>query len=154
MRHEREFMPTKSDVVIFPSLSDPMHGICRNKETFSVDLLENTHAGKNRLGLVFYGVKSKLLAYYRLGSKDPTARSTLDDLGNFIAEHGIPIMIIMDSDGVIGAGKKRKHYLGKIFTPLRISETYKHNHNPVERALQNLKTGLSKIRNSLVLYND
>ena len=36
---------------------------------FSVDLLENTHAGKKRLGLVFYGVKYKILAYYRLGSK-------------------------------------------------------------------------------------
>ena len=83
-----------------------------------MDLLENTHAGKKRLGLVFYGVKYKLLAYYRLGSKEPTARSTLNDLGNFISENGIPIIIIMDSDGVLGAGKKCKHYIGRIFTPL------------------------------------
>ena len=77
MRHEREVMPTKSDVVIFPSLSDPMCAIFCNKETFSVDLLENIHAGKNRLGLVFYGIKSKLLYYYRLGLKYPTVHSTL-----------------------------------------------------------------------------
>ena len=83
-----------------------------------MDLLENTHAGKKRWGLVFYGVKSKLIAYYKLGSKDPTSRSTLDDLGNFIAEHGIPIIIITDSDGVLGAGKKWKHYLGQMFTSL------------------------------------
>ena len=31
-------------------------------------------------------------------------------------------MIIMYSDGVLGAGKKWKHYLGLIFTPLRLSE--------------------------------
>ena len=111
MRHEREVMPKKSVVVGFTSLSDPMHGIRRNKETFSVDLLENTHAGNKRWGLLFYGVKSKLLAYYRLGSKDPTASSTLDAQGNFIAEHRIPRMIFMDSDWVLGAGKKWKHYL-------------------------------------------
>ena len=63
MRHEREVMPKKSVVVGFTSLSDPMHGIRRNKETFSVDLLENTLAGKNNWGLVFYGLKSNLLAY-------------------------------------------------------------------------------------------
>ena len=80
VRHEREFMPKKSVVVRFTSLYDPMRGICRNKETFSLDLLDNTHAGKKRWGLVFYGVKSKLLAYHRLGPKDPTTRSALDAL--------------------------------------------------------------------------
>ena len=39
MRYEREVMPKKLDVVIFPILSDPMRVICRNKETFSMDLL-------------------------------------------------------------------------------------------------------------------
>ena len=86
----------------FPSLSDTMRGIHRNKEIFPVDLLENTHAGKKRWGLVFYGIMSKLLAYYILGSKDPTAFSTLDSLVNFISEHGIPRMISTDSDGVLG----------------------------------------------------
>ena len=65
VRHKQEVMPKKSAVVRFPSLSDPMCSISCNKDTFSVDLLENTHAGKNRWGLVFYIVKSKLLAYYR-----------------------------------------------------------------------------------------
>ena len=145
--HEREVMPKKSSVVRFPSLSGPMRGIRHNKETFSITLLENTHAGKKHWGLVFYGVKYKLLACYRLGSKDPTSHSTLDALGSFIAEHVIPRMIIMDRDGVIGAGKKWKHYPRRIFTPLRLSEQDKHNQNPVERAIQNLKAGLSKIRN-------
>ena len=99
-------MPKKSAVVIFPSLSDPMRGICRNKDFFPVDLLENTQSGKKRWGLVFYGVNYKLLDYYRLGSKEPTVRSTLDSLGNFISEHCIPIIIITDSDRVLGAGKK------------------------------------------------
>ena len=89
-----------------------MRKILHNKVFVSVDLLENTPAGKNRWGLVFYGVKSKLLDYNRLGSKDPTARLTLDDLGNFIAKHGIPRMIITDHDEVLGARKKWKHYLG------------------------------------------
>ena len=82
-----------------------------------MDLLENTHAGKKRWGLVFYGVKYKLLAYYRLGFKDPTAHSTLDDLGNFIAERRIPIIIITDRDRVLGARKKWKPYLGKKLPP-------------------------------------
>ena len=90
MRHEREVMPKKSVVVGFTSLSDPMHGIHRNKETFSVDLLENTHAGNKRWGLLFYGVKYKLLDYHRLGSKELNVRSSLDALGNSISEHGIP----------------------------------------------------------------
>ena len=148
VRHEREVMPKKLVVVRFPSLSDPMRGIRCNKENFPVDILENTHAGKKHWGLLFYGIKYKLLAYYILGSKDPTAFSTLDSLVNFIAEHGIPRMIVTDSDGFIGAGKKWKHYLGKIFTPLKISKPYKHNQNPVKRAIQNLKAGLSKIRNA------
>ena len=118
VRHKQDVMPNKFAVVRFPTRSDPMHVIRRNKDLFSVDMLENTHVGKKCWGLVFYGIKPKLLAYYKLGSKDPTARSTLDDLGNFIAEHGIPIMIIMDSDGVLGVGKKWKHYLGQMFTPL------------------------------------
>ena len=113
-----------------------------------MDLLENTHAGKKRWGLVFYGVKSKLLAYYRPGSKEPTSASTLDALVNFIAEHGIPIIIITYFDWVLGAGNNWKHYLGRMFTPLQLSETDKHNQNPVKRVIQNLKAGLSKIRNS------
>ena len=35
-----------------------------------------------------------------------------------------------------------------IFIPLQLSETDKHNQNPVERAIQHLKAGLIKIRNS------
>ena len=148
MRHKREVVPKKSAVVRFPSLYDPMHGISCNKETFSVDLLENNHAGKKRWGLVFCGVKSKLLDYYRLGSKEPLSASTLDAIGNFITEHRIPITIITDSDGVLGARKKWKHHIGKFFTPLRLSEQDKHNQNLAERAINNLKAGKSKIRNA------
>ena len=46
MRHESEFMPNNSAVVRFTVLHDPMHGVCRNKETFSVGLLEDTHSVK------------------------------------------------------------------------------------------------------------
>ena len=147
VRHEQEVMPKKLAVVRFPDLSDPMRRIRCNKETFYVDLLENTQPGKKRWGLLFYGVKLNLIAYYRLGSKDPTSTSNLYALGNFIAENGIPRMIITDSDGVLGAGKKWKQYLGQMFTPLHLSEPDKQNQNPVQRAIQNFKSGLSKIRN-------
>ena len=91
-------MPKKLAVVRFTDLSDPMRGVLRNKETFSVDLLENIQAGKIPWGLVFYSVKLKLIAYPNLVSKYPTSASTLDALENFIAEQRIHIMIITDSD--------------------------------------------------------
>ena len=67
-------------IIMFPGqalatvyrMADSSRGVRRNKETFSVDIVENTYADKKRWGIVFYGVKSKLLAYDRLGSKDPT----------------------------------------------------------------------------------
>ena len=108
MRHERESITNKSTLVRFPSLPDPMHSILRNAETFSVDVTEFTHARKTLWGLVFYGVKSKLLYYYRLGSKYPTASSTLYSSVQFISEHGIPGKLIMDSHRVLGAGNKWK----------------------------------------------
>ena len=92
-----------------------------------MDLMENTHAGKKCWGLVFYSINYKILYYYILGSKDPTSSSTLYDLGNFIAEHRIPITIIMDIYRVLGAGGNWKHYIGQMFTPLRLSEPDKHN---------------------------
>ena len=64
-----------------------------------MECLEDTHAGRKHWGLVLYGIKSKLLAYYRLGSKNPTTYLNLDNLGNFKADDGIPIMITTDSDG-------------------------------------------------------
>ena len=96
-------------------------------------------------------MKSKFLAYYCLGSKDPTAASTLDAFCKFIAEHGIPRMIITDSDGVLGAGKKWQHFLGQVFAPLNLSKPDKHNQNTVDRAIQNLKAGLSKTINACVV---
>ena len=148
LRHEQEVMPKKSAVARFPSLSDLLNGISRNKETFSVDLLEDNHAGKKRSGLVFYGMKPRILAYYRLGSKDPISALNLDALIQFIVEHRIPIMIITNSDGVLGAGKKGKKFLRRLFIPLQLSKPDKHNQNPVECAIQNLKDGLINIRNA------
>ena len=101
--HEREVMPKKLAVERFPAMSDSLRSNIRNKETFSMDLLLDTHAG-SRWGIVFFGLKSKLLAYYRIGSKEPTETSTLDALRNFIAWHGIPKKILTDSDGRLGAG--------------------------------------------------
>ena len=63
---------------------------------------------KTRWGIVFYGLKSKLLAYYRLGSKDPTGSSTLDALGKFIAEHGIPRRLLLIVMGGLGLEKYGK----------------------------------------------
>ena len=84
-------------------------GIRRNKETFSVDILLYTHAGP-RWGIVFFGLKSKLLAYYWLGYKVPTGSSNLDALCKFIAWHGIPRKIFTDSDGRLGAGRVWKNF--------------------------------------------
>ena len=78
--------------------------------------MEDTYAGKKRWGLVFYGVKYKLLAYYRLGSKNLTAASTLDALSQFISEHGVSRMIITDINGVLDAGKKWKRFLGRLLS--------------------------------------
>ena len=117
MRHDCEVTTKKSSVVRFPSLPDKMHDTSCNKETFYVEVTEDTHYGKNRWGLVFYGVKSKLLDSYRLGLKEPTNSSTLDDLGQFIAENGIPRQLIADSYSILGAGKKWKHVLGRKCTP-------------------------------------
>ena len=99
-------------------------------------------------GLVFYSVKSKLIAYYRLDSKEPTASSTLDNLGNFIAEHRVPRIIITDINRVLGEGNKWKHYLGRMFNRLRLSKPDKHNQNSVERAIKKFKAGITKIRNA------
>jgi len=147
VRHEREVMPKKAAVGRFPAMSDSLRSIRRNKETFSVDLLVDTRAG-SRWGIVFFGLQSKLLAYYRLGKKEPTSHSTLDALRKFIAWHGIPKKIITDSDKRLGAGKTWKRFLSNIFVPLILSEPEKHNQNFVERAIQNLKAGQSKIRNA------
>ena len=147
VRHEREVMPKKSAVGRFPAMSDSLRSVRRNKETFSVDVVLDKHA-RLRWGIVFYGLKSKLLDYYRLGSMDPTGSSTLDSLGKFIADHGIPKKIITDSDGRLGAGKAWQNVLGRLFVPSILLEPDKHNHNFVERAIQNLKAGLSKIRNA------
>ena len=57
-------------------------------------------------------------------------------------------MLIRDSDGILGAGKKRKQVLRQTFTPLRLSELDKHNQNQVKRAIQNLEAGRIKIRNA------
>ena len=146
MRHKYEVMRKNSSVVRYPSLPDPMCGIRRNKEKFSVVLLEDTHSGKNCWGQLFYGVKYKPLDYYRLGSREPTTFSTLDALGKFIAEHGIPRMLITDSDSILGAGKEWKHILGQIFPPSQVSEPDNHNQNMVERSIQNLKARCSKNR--------
>ena len=48
VRHERKVMPKKSTVVRFTRLPYPMYVINFNKETFSVDLPEDTHSGKKR----------------------------------------------------------------------------------------------------------
>ena len=46
-----------------------------------------------------------------------------------------------DSDGVLVAGNKWKQVLRKAFIPLDLSGPYKHNQNPVERAIHNYKDG-------------
>ena len=57
-------------------------------------------------------------------------------------------MIITDINGVLSGVKKCKRFLRRLLIPLQLSEPDKHNQNPVKRAIQNLKAGLSKIRNA------
>ena len=113
-----------------------------------MDVTEITHSGKNYWGLVFYDVKSKLLAYYILGFKYPTTTLNLDALGQLISEHGIPRQLITDIHSVLGAGKQWKQVPGRKITPLLLSKTDKHNQNPVECDIQKLKAGVSKIINA------
>ena len=47
VKQEHEFIPKKSAVVRFPSLPDPMRSTICNKESFSVDVMEDTHTGKS-----------------------------------------------------------------------------------------------------------
>ena len=53
VRHERELMPKKCAVEIFPGLYDSLRDISHNKETFSVHLLEDKYSGGKCWGLVF-----------------------------------------------------------------------------------------------------
>ena len=80
--------------------------------------------------------------------KDPTASSTLYTLSKFIAEHGIPSLLITDSGGILGVGKKWKQVIERTLIPLHLSELDKHNQNPVKRAIDNLKAGCIKISNA------
>ena len=142
-------MPKKYVVVKFTSLPDPMCGIRCNKKTFSVDVTEDTYAGGKRWVLVFYGLNSKLLDYYRLGLKNHTASLTLDSLGQFNSEHGVPRKLVKGSHSILGAGNKWKQVLWRKFILLFLSEPDKRNQNPVKRAIQKLKSRCSKISNSL-----
>ena len=63
VRNEHEFMPKNYVVVRFHILPYPIHSIRHNKKIFSGGVTKDTHAGKKRWGVVFYGVKFKLLAY-------------------------------------------------------------------------------------------
>ena len=87
------------------------------------------------------------MAYYRLGFQDPTDSSILDVLGQFIADNGIPRPLITDSHSILGAGKKRKQIPGRKSILLFLSEPDKHNKNPIERSIQNLKARVGKIGN-------
>ena len=98
-------------------------------------------------------MKSKLLADYHIGFNDPTTALTLDALSQFISENGILRMIIMDSDGVLGAGKKWKHFMGRLFIPLNRSKPDKQKQNPVEHAIQNLKAGLNTCVVGVLAYH-
>ena len=93
-------------MVRFNSLPYPMSGICCNRETFLVDIMGFTHAGKTRWGLIFYGIKSKLLDCYILILKDPTANANLYALGQSISEDGIPRQLVIYIHIKLGAGKK------------------------------------------------
>ena len=66
-QHEHKAMPKNLYLQRFPSLPDPMRGIQRNKELFYEDVVEFTRSGRKCWGLIFYRVKTKIMAYYRLG---------------------------------------------------------------------------------------
>ena len=49
---------------------------------------------------------------------------------------------------MLGVGKKWQQFLGRLFILFNLSKPDKQNQKPVERTVQNLKDGLSKIRNA------
>ena len=57
-------------------------------------------------------------------------------------------MLFTDSDGTLGPETKLKQVLGQTFIPLQLSEPDNHSQNPFERAIQNLNSRCSKIRNA------
>ena len=97
-------MPKKSEVLRFPRLSDPLCGNLCNKETYLADVMDFTHAGGNNWILVLSGINTKLMGYYRLGYKDFTTHSTLNELGKLVTKFGIPRQLIMDIYSILGAG--------------------------------------------------
>ena len=48
IQHDQEVFSKKYGILIFPNLPDSMCSICYNKETFSVDVVENLHSGGKR----------------------------------------------------------------------------------------------------------
>ena len=132
VRHEHEVMHKKLDVLKFPIITYPMRSIWRNRETFLADAVEFNHAGEKCWGLVLYGVKTKLINYYRLGSKEHTTQSILDKLGQLIIKHRIYRQLVPYSHIVLGARNLWKRFLGLKCTPLFLSKLYNHNHIPVD----------------------
>ena len=97
--------------------------------------------------MVFYGAKTKLMVYFRLGDKDTTYHSTLDTLGQFIDEYGIPRKIIINSHSILGAGSLWKRVFGQTFTPLFFYEQNKQNHNPGDLDIRGIKYSIITIGN-------
>ena len=102
--------------MVFPSLSDPICGtLC--KKGFC-DVVEHGHTDEKAFGVVFYGVRMNIMLYYRLGVKYPTAHFTLDNLGQFVSEYGIPKNFKTDSHNILDAGGLWKRVPGAYLPPM------------------------------------
>ena len=118
VRQDHDVLPNKSLVVSFPILTNTISVINRNKENFYVDVAERAQSGKRNWGVVFYGLRKKLMIYHRIRYKDITAHSTLDKLVQSIAKYVIPQRVITDIHIILGAGNLWKHAIGKIFNTI------------------------------------
>ena len=94
-----------------------------------MDVIEHIHARENNWGLVFYSVKTNLVIYYRLRSKDPTNNPVLYSLGKSLIRYGVPQKIKTDSHSILGASKFCKRVLRKTFISILLSDPDKHNQN-------------------------
>ncbi len=82
---------------------------------------------------------------YNLGTNKSAALTCLV-LKQFIADHGIPEIIIMDEDQSESQSKHWKELCVNFFIQTRISEPYYQNQNPVERFVQTAAAAVSCIR--------
>jgi hypothetical protein len=138
VQHENELFPSNSHVARFPILRTR-----RLNETVYADLVEYKKADNETKvikGLLIYGSKSKLLAYYwNPDDSTPTSLQTLEWLYEFIRDFGAPHTIYTDGGSELKRSKKWRSLGAHLGIHLHDSEPGKHESNHVERAWQDIQ---------------